>query len=315
MLGPERNGKHVEGRRPLKPMMSTAHFVYRLVLVMSTLFCGTAAVAQDGPLAPFKDQLFAGNKVLRSSDNGDFTIIDYEEMRDINGRDQEPERRVKSAYVDLSVRRQQVNETLAIGGRSLDVTRVGQAAGGRFSVIFIHGRGGDRRLGVNDYTFGGNFNRLKNLVTRNGGAYYSVSVRSFDAAGAADVAALIGHADAQTGGRPVILACASMGGIICQNIARSSEAVGQLGGMILLGGPADGGLAGTPLAKRKLPIYLAHGAADKVYKADDQLGVYRRLHDNGYPVRLRLFQSGGHGTPIRMTDWREALNFVLNTHR
>jgi len=24
-----------------------------------------------------------------------------------------------------------------------------------------------------------------------------------------------------------------------------------------------------------------------------------------------LFQTGGHGTPVRMTDWRETLNWIL----
>lgn len=47
---------------------------------------------------------------------------------------------------------------------------------------------------MNDYTFGGNFNRLKNLAVANGGTYYVPSVRSFDDNGVADVAALIADA-------------------------------------------------------------------------------------------------------------------------
>ena len=47
---------------------------------------------------------------------------------------------------------------------------------------------------MNDYTFGGNFNRLKNLAVANGGTYYVPSVRSFDEKGVADVAALIADA-------------------------------------------------------------------------------------------------------------------------
>jgi predicted esterase len=236
-------------------------------------------------------------------------------MRDINGRDSEPERRVKSAYVSLGVRRGQENETLSLPAGKLDVTRVGETQGAAFTVIFIHGRGGDRRLGVNDYTFGGNFNRLKNLVTASGGTYYSPSVKSFDGRGAADIGALIRYAAEQSGGRPVYLACASMGGIICQNVARDAQAVRALGGMILLGGPPDAGLSGTPLAKAKLPIYFAHGSADSVYKADDQIGIYRGLYKSGYPTRFTLFSTGGHGTPIRMVDWREVLNFVIISHR
>jgi len=253
--------------------------------------------------------------VLTSEDGGAYEVMDYNELRDINDRDQEPERRVRGAYVDNSVRRQQENETLTLGGRNVDVTRVGPASGERFAVIFIHGRGGDRRLGVNDYSFGGNFNRLKNLAARNGGTYYSVSVKSFDEKGAADVGALVRYAFEQSGGRPVILACASMGGIICQNIVRDKEAVRYLGGMVLLGGPPDAGLSATPFAKLKLPLYFAHGSADSVYKSEDQEKIFRGLRASGYPARFALFKTGGHGTPIRMVDWRKVLNFVLTVRR
>lgn len=115
----------------------------------------------DGPLAPFKDDLFAGQTVIESRDGGDYEIVDYQEMRDINGRDEMPERRVKRSYVDFSPRRVQADETLTLPSGPLQVTRVGTGDGAAFTVIFIHGRDGDRRLGANDWRFGGNFNRLK----------------------------------------------------------------------------------------------------------------------------------------------------------
>ncbi len=299
----------------MKSRMSTIHFVFGTLLAVWISSAGDFAMAQDGPVPPFKDNLFSSHKVLKSEDGGAYEVMDYNELRDINERDQEPERRVRSAYVDTSVRRLQENETLALDGRTVDVTRVGPPSGERFAVIFIHGRGGDRRLGVNDYSFGGNFNRLKNLVGLNGGTYYSVSVRSFDDKGAADVGALVRHAYEQSSGRPVILACASMGGIICQNIVRDKEAVRYLGGMVLLGGPPDPGLVNTPFAKLKLPLYFGHGSADSVYKAEDQETIFRGLRASSYPARFALFQTGGHGTPIRMVDWRKVLNFVLAARR
>lgn len=300
---------------PMKQTMSTIHFILCPAFAAMLMLTGLPAAAQEGPIKPFKDDLFSGQTVLQSADGGAYEVIDYQEMRDINGRDREPERRVKDAYVSPGVRRHQENETLNLSGRKLNVTRVGQAKDAAFTVIFIHGRGGDRRLGVNDYTFGGNFNRLKNLAVENGGTYYSPSVTSFDDKGVADIAALIRYASEQSGGRPVILACASMGGLICSGISRDSEAVHNLAGMVLLGGPPDSGLPASPLAKSKVPIYFAHGSADSVYKAEEQIRIYRRLQEAGYPTRFTLFQTGSHGTPIRMVDWRKVLNFVLLTHR
>ncbi|WP_117191476.1 alpha/beta fold hydrolase [Rhizobium terrae] len=295
--------------------MSTIHFIFGTVLAAFLALSAASAGAQQGPVKPFKDELFSKMPVIQTGDDGAYEVIDYKELRDINERDREPERRVKDAYIDTGVRAYQENETLAVGSRRMDVTRVGRAKNQAFSVIFIHGRGGDRRLGANDYTFGGNFNRLKNLAIGNGGTYYAPSVRSFDETGVADIAALIRYIFEQSSGRPVILTCASMGGIVCHHISRDKETIRYLAGMALLGGPPDPGLPTTPFVKLRLPIYFAHGSADSVYKSTDQIDIYRKLQKVGYPVRFTLFETGGHGTPIRMVDWRKVLNFVLAAKR
>lgn len=280
--------------------------------IAALFFLGLATAAGAAGLQPFKDDLFAYGRVLRQEDGGDFRIVDYQELRDINGRDQVPERRVKQAYVSLGVRRAQVNETLDLGDRSLDVTRIGPARGAAFTVIFIHGRGGDRRLGANDFSFGGNFNRLKNLALANGGTYYAPSLRSFDAAGVADVAALVRFASVRSGGRPVVLSCASMGSFICWGIARDGAAGAALGGMMIMGGAADPDFQKSAGFKAGLPIYFSHGSRDNVYAAEAQVAFYRALKAKGYPARLVLFETGSHGTPVRMTDWRDALNWILD---
>ncbi|RUU70144.1 alpha/beta hydrolase, partial [Mesorhizobium sp. M7A.F.Ca.MR.362.00.0.0] len=53
----------------------------------------SAAHAAALELKPFKDDLFAYPATLSSDTNGAYTVIDYREMRDINQRDQVPERR------------------------------------------------------------------------------------------------------------------------------------------------------------------------------------------------------------------------------
>ena len=290
--------------------MSTVHFALAAVSALTLAVVTGFPAAAQGPIGPFKDQLFSGAGVLERADGGDFEVVDYQEMRDINGRDQVPERRVKSRYVATGVKRHQVDETLSLGGRLIEVTRVGPERNADFTVIFVHGRGGDRRLGANDYSFGGNFNRLKNLVVGNGGTYYSPTVTVFDERGIADVAALLRHAHQTSAGRPVILACASMGGMICSGISRQ-DVVQDLDGIVLLGGPPDPEFMATAAARRRVPLYLAHGSADSVYPVDEPVAVYRKLHAAGYPVRMTVFNTGSHGTPIRMTDWRKVLNFLL----
>ncbi|MCV9965382.1 lysophospholipase [Pararhizobium sp. BT-229] len=289
--------------------LSTAHLIFRVFPVLA-LVSTLAVPAAAASLRPFKDELFSYQTVLETADGGDYRVVDYQEMRDINGRDQVPERRAKRAYVSLGVKGDQANETIDTGGRPLDVTRVGAQRGASFSVIFIHGRGGDRRLGANDWSFGGNFNRLKNLAVENGGVYYAPSVRSFDDAGVADIAGLIAYAEQQSPGKPVVLACASMGSLICWGITRNPQAVAALKGMMIMGGPADQTFSKSAAYSKKLPIFFSHGSADSVYAAKDQIALYRSLKAANYPSRFVLFQTGSHGTPVRMTDWRDALNWI-----
>lgn len=282
----------------------------RLVLA-AILLAALPYTAMAAALQPWKDELFSYPAVLETADGGALRVIDYQEMRDINGRDQVPERRAKASYVSTGVKREQENLTLETSGGPLDVAVTGRQKGAAFTVIFIHGRGGDRRLGNNDWSFGGNFNRLKNLAVRNGGVYYSASVKSFDEKGAAPIAGLIQEARRSSPGAPVVLSCASMGSFICWQIARDADAVQDLAGMVIMGGVADPNYADSAAYKANLPIYFTHGDRDKVYASDDQIALFRRLLKAGIPTQFVLFRTGSHGTPVRMTDWRETLNWIL----
>ena len=292
--------------------MSTAH-LSMLAAIAAFLPLTAASGAAAEALKPFKDELFSNQTIIESHDNGAFQTIDYQEMRDINSRDQIPEKRVKPAYIETGVRwKAQHDETLPLGNRKLDVTRIGPASGQAFTVIFIHGRGGDRRLGSNDYTFGGNFNRLKNLAYSNGGTYYAPSVKSFDSDGVSDIAALIRYSYEQSGGKPVILTCASMGSFVCWGITRDAESVKRLKGMAILSGVTDPDFVKSAFYKAKLPLWFTHGSKDPVYAAANQEALFEKLYKAHYPTRFTLFATGNHGTPVRMTDWRKVLNWIID---
>src|SRR5690606_26019486 len=147
----------------------------------------------------------------------------------------------------------------------LEIGRVGPASGQKFTVIFIHGRGGDRRLGLNDYRFGGNFNRLKNLTVRGGGTYIAPSMKSFDAKGVQQLKELIAFSHQASGGQPVILACASMGSFLCYGASRDAELVSHLRSMVILGGAVDPDFPKSAFIKAKKPVYFTHGSRDKTY--------------------------------------------------
>lgn len=291
--------------------MSTAIFTFCAIFTIALSFASANAQSTSGPIKPFKDSLFSSFDTLESRDGGDYQRKDYQELRDINARDEVPERRVKRSYVDMGVKRHQSLETLALASGELQIGRVGPEKGQAFSVIFIHGRGGDRRLAMNDYSFGGNFNRLKNLVLSSGGTYYVPSIKTFDKVGVEQVADLIRYAERASNGKPVILACASMGSFLCYGLSRDAEISTSLKSMLILGGAVDPDFTKSAFVKMKKPIWFTHGSNDKTYLADQHVGNYEALRKLGVPVRLTIFDTGSHGTPIRMSDWRDLLNWSL----
>ncbi|PRD41084.1 phospholipase [Phyllobacterium phragmitis] len=270
--------------------------------------------AAHAELAPYKDDYFAYPGILKTADNGDYLVIDYSEMRDINGRDATPERRVKDAYVSLKPRRSQKDLTVTTPAGPVKTLAVGNIAGNAsVIVIYLHGQGGNRLQGMNDYTFGGNFNRLKNLMVRNGGLYLSPDFSDFSDRGEAEIAGLIAAAKASSPHAPLIVACGSAGGTLCWRLASDPRTAQTLSGLVILGSLWDQDFLSSPAFKRRIPVFFGHGSRDPVFPVEKQEAFYRAIAKAapGYPVRFHRFETGNHGTPIRMTDWRGAINWML----
>jgi hypothetical protein len=274
--------------------------------------CIFASAASAQSLAPFKDDLFAYPATLSSADGGGYLVVDYNEMRDINERDEIPERRVHGKYVSTGVRRVQQDLVLKTDSGNIRHVAVGAQSGARLIVLYLHGQGGSRKQGVDDFTFGGNFNRIKNLMADNGGLYLSPDFSDFGDTGASEVAALIAHYAAQSPGAPVFVACGSMGGNLCWKLASDRS----VSGLILLGSLWDDGFLGTPAFAREVPVFFGQGSHDRVFPIENQEAFYRSILKKkpGYPTRFVRFETGTHGTPIRMVDWRATLNWMLSVN-
>ncbi len=288
-----------------------------MALLAALILISRPGIASAQSLQPFKDDLFAYPAILSSEDGGDYRVIDYQEQRDINGRDEVPERRVKRAYVSTGVRRVQQDLKLKSAVGDIRFYAVGQQEGASIITVYLHGKGGSRKQGVDDYTFGGNFNRIKNLMAENGGLYLSPDFSDFDTKGTAEVSALIAHYAAASPGAKLFVACGSMGGYICWKLAADPQIGPRLSGLLLLGSVWDDTFRTTAAFKRKLPVFFGHGSGDPVFPVADQEAFYRSLRaaKGGYPARFVRFETGSHGTPIRMTDWRETLNWMLAAGR
>ena len=266
-------------------------------------------------IKPYKERLFKYRKPIKVEDGGDFLILPYDPLRDINKRDAMPVRKVKGKYVSRKPRRHQQDLAIPGNGKLLTHFAVGRIEGGaKMTVIFLHGRDGSRHLGFDDDKFGGNFNRVKNLMFRNEGLYISADFENFEEAGRKDIEALVAHYRPRTVGKMVV-ACGSMGSFLCWRLMKNKTSNSMIDGFVIMGGFPDPDFLKTGNAKipsGKKPIYLAHGGIDYVYKWQDHKRFYDQLRQKspGYPIRLSVFDGGKHGTPVRMIDWRVALNWI-----
>jgi hypothetical protein len=285
----------------------------RTLLLAACLALLTAAASAQS-LKPFKDELFAYPGILKSEDGGAYSVVDYKEARDIDARDEIPERRARGKYVSTGVRKVQKDLVLRTDAGNIRHFAVGTPANARFIAIYLHGQGGSRKQGVDDFTFGGNFNRIKNLMAGNGGLYLSPDFSDFGAKGAAQVSALIAHYAGQSPSAKIFVACGSMGGALCWRLADDKAVAGRLSGLLLLGSHWDETFLASAAFRRKVPVFFGHGSRDTVFPVDKQEAFFRSIlaRTPGYPARFVRFQTGTHGTPIRMSDWRDTLDWMLS---
>lgn len=298
-------------------MFPTPH---RSIPALSSVFLSLAfsiGFSQNGgplQLVPWKDDLFKVPAVLESRHEGDYLILDYQSARDINGRDSVPEKKANPDRISTEVNAQQIDTRIKTKSGEIRHFSVGRTQGASIIVIYFHGKGGNRAQGVDDGTFGGNFNRLKNLVVQSGGLYLSPDITNFNGKSANQISGLLLHYLGASPNASVILACGSAGGRICYQLARKDELVPHLDGIIFLGSFPDGVFTDSAAWRARVPVYIGHGSRDYVSYVEKMEELYRQIREKspGYPVKMERFESGTHGTPIRMIDWRKTINWQLS---
>ncbi|MEM9330255.1 MAG: alpha/beta hydrolase [Pseudomonadota bacterium] len=293
--------------------MANSAKVLRLLICIVSLTVSGSAFAFE--LKPFKERLFKYRKPLEVQDNGDFLRLPYDPKKDINKRDELPVRKVLGKYVSSKPKRHQIDTSISANGRTVTHFAVGALQGNAsMTVIFLHGRDGSRHLGFSDEKFGGNFNRVKNLMFRNNGIYISSDFQDFEEGGRKDITALVSHYRPRTAGK-IVVACGSMGSFLCWRLMKNKKANAMIDGYVIMGGFPDPDYLATGKLRvpdGKKPIYFAHGSIDAVYNWKNVYRFYSDLRATspGYPVKMALFDGGKHGTPVRMIDWRVALNWI-----
>lgn len=285
--------------------------------IAGLLAMATTALAAPFQFAPYKDELFTYQTILDRAYGGDYLEVDYDRPRDLDARDVVRGKKVDPKYVSLETDAVQVDLKYDAGARPIRYYGVGRVDGGaRAIIVFVHGMNTTRATGVDDWIHGGNFNRVKNLAMRNEAVYLSPDFANFGRRGTADVKSLITYNALLSPGAPVFLACGSMGARICWRLMDDPDVAPLLGGLILFDPVMDRDdmriAASLPPAAR-VPILITGSREDTVVGWQKQRELFRTMKAQvpDYPIRYVLFSRGTHGLSLRMTDWRETLNWML----
>jgi hypothetical protein len=298
--------------------MSVAKPILICLGLASAVVVFAASATEPFRLAPYKDELFSYQRILEIEDDGAYRKVEYDRPRDLYARDAVTGEKAEAKYVSLDTQAVEADMTLEIGGTTIRYVGVGATDGGaRIIVIFVHGRGTDRFSGANDWIHGGNFNRIKNLMMRNSGLYLSPSFPNFGRKGTDTVAALLLHYAALSPGAPVFLACGSWGGKICWRLVRDPDVAPLLSGVMFLDAAMDEDFIDAAKnidPAHRLPIHISNSMEDRPIGWTRQRQFYKamKVAMPDYPIRFVLFSAGTHGISLRMTDWREALNWMLS---
>ncbi len=282
----------------------------------------SAAEAADFRLAPYKDELFAYQRIL--AERNGFVIVEFIESRDVGGRDEVRLKKAFPKFVSLDANETKKDLVVREGKITVRFMGVGRTEGdAKIVVVFLHGAHGDRTLAMEDHRFGGNFNRLKNLAVRNNGAYLTPDFTDFSKTGTDQIKTLLEHYALSSPDAPIIVGCASTGCKIVFRLLSEPRAAELLDGVILLGSLPlgsrhDGTILGTEVftdPAKQVPVYIGHGSADVTVSWVTQELFFKRVKAaaSGYPIRFELFKGADavHGTPLRMVDWRSVLNWIL----
>jgi Alpha/beta hydrolase family len=298
-------------------LMSVAKLISTLLAISVALGALASKAEEPFRLEPYKDDLFAYQRILESEYDGAYRKVEYDRPRDLYGRDAVTSEKAEARYVSLDTEAVEEDMVLKIGGTTIRYVATGAIGGhARIIVVFVHGRGTDRLAGSNDWIHGGNFNRIKNLMMRNGGLYLSPDFPNFGRKGADSVAALLLHYAALSPGAPVFLACGSWGGKICWRLVRDPDVRPHLSGLIFLDARMDDNFIDEARQldpERRLPIHISNSVEDTPIGWTSQRRFFNAMKEAipDYPIRFVLFSAGTHGISLRMTDWREALNWML----
>lgn len=272
----------------------------------------------------FKDNLFAYKAIVSEEADGKYKLIDYSQKRDLEERDEIPEKKVSREYRDTTkFDLYKQDKSFLYNNKKISYVENTKAwvdikkEDVKYLTIYIHWLNWNRWQWVNDYSFGWNFNRIQNLMLLNNGSYIATEFSDFGSLWINQVRELIKQKKKEYPNTKVFVACGSSGWAICWWLANNSEGNALINGLLILGSSSwHNWLNNSHLSTHRnklLPIFIAHWQKDRVIGLEGQKNFFHAVlsKNKNYPIRMHTFTNGTHGTPIRMLDWKVVMEWLI----
>lgn len=259
----------------------------------------------------FKDELYSYRKILQSSHNGTYRVIDYSEKIDIEDRDEIDVDKVYDKYIDYSVDKyKQLITNWVINYYQVTDPQVSKSEK-QYVLLYFHWAWWNKWQWVNNITFWGNFNRVQNLSVLNKWVYITIDV-DWSKQWVNNVWLLLQQLHTTYPNAKIILSAGSKWWEMIWSLLSSSYNV-LINGVIFIGSVLDSSNSSYTskfLINNHIPIYIWHWSKDFIpYK--EKLVFLEDIEQQWGIIQVDIFNWWVHWTPIRMINWRDVLEWIL----
>lgn len=261
----------------------------------------------DNSIKWFKDELFTHRWTIEERHNGNWRLIEYSQKIDVEDRDEIDVDKVFDKYIDLRTLNFTKEKSLTSNFKYNEVTEDNvKNEDKEWVVLYFHWMGWNKDQWTNNHTFWWNFNRIQNLMLENKGSYITTTL-TWTKENTENHIALIEKLRKEYPNAKIIVSCGSKWWEMLWNLI-DSRVNKDLFWVIFMWSVLDMKWRYSPLYQQNIPVYISHWTKDHIpYEEKEQF--LKAMTSKGVKMKVDIFNTGIHWTPIRMTDWKEVLNW------
>lgn len=263
----------------------------------------------------FKDDLFSYKWVLEEKLDWNWRLIQFSMKEDVEDRDEIDVDKVFEHYIDRKTEEyREIKWLYWVEWFSYyEVTDRNQKdEDKKLVVLYFHWKWWNKTWWINDETFWWNFNRIQNLMIENSWVYITTDTELW-VKSENNHWKLLKHLKTKYKNAKIILIWWSNWWIMLWKLLNNKEYNKFIDWIILSWTILDENKSWYStdfLIKNRIPVYIAHWNKDHIQFWEKEIFLKSFL-SQWWLWKVVIFNWWIHGTPIRMIDYKEAINWMI----